>query len=125
MTGNIEINSDVLTAEAYDLSHNTTPVTLEIREDYTNQNNGHIGLTTTPNPFSDVTNIRFTIPTDQSATITILDASGRVMVNMTKAFNAGVNTVEITRYQLSSDGLYYYQLETAERTIVKKMIMVK
>lgn len=123
--GNIEINSDILTAEAYDLSHNTTPVTLEIRDEYANQNIGHVGLTTTPNPFSDVTNIRFTIPTDQTATITILDASGRVMVNMTKAFNAGVNTVEITRDQLSSDGLYYYQLETAERTIVKKMIMVK
>ena len=123
--GNLEINSEVLAAEAYDLSHNTVSVTLDIRDEYRNQNNGHVVLTTTPNPFSDVTNIRFTLPADQSATITVLDASGRVMMNMTRAFTAGVNTVEVTRDQLSSDGLYYYQLETAERTIVKKMIMVK
>ncbi len=123
--GNIEINSDVLTAEAYDLSHNTLPVSLEIREDVVSNDFGRMTLSATPNPFSDITNITFSIPTAQSATITVLDASGRVVVNMTQAFEAGENTLEITRDQLSSDGLYYYQLETAERTIVKKMIMVK
>ena len=123
--GNIEINSDIVKAEAYDLSHNTTSISLEIRDEYKNQNNGMIVLTTTPNPFADVTNIRFNLPTDQSATITVLDASGRVMMTLTQVFTAGENTIEVTRDQLSSDGLYYYQLETAERTIVKKMIMVK
>jgi len=123
--GNIDINSDVLTAEVYDLSHNTASVSLEIRNEYTTQNEGSIVLSASPNPFNDMTNIRFTLPTDQTATITILDATGRVMMNVTKACVAGENTIEVTRDQLSVDGLYYYQLETAERTIVKKMIMVK
>ena len=123
--GNIDINSDVLTAEVYDLSHNTASVSLEIRNEYTTQNEGSIVLSASPNPFNDMTNIRFTLPTEQTATITILDATGRVMMNVTKACVAGENTIEVTRDQLSVDGLYYYQLETAERTIVKKMIMVK
>jgi len=125
LSSNIEINSEVLTAEVYDLSHSTGSVSLEIRNDYKNQNDGLIVLSATPNPFTDVTNIRFTLPADQTATITVLDATDRLMINKTQSFLAGVNIVEVSRDQLSADGLYYYQLETAERTIVKKMIMVK
>lgn len=121
----ISINSDLLRAESYDLSHSAGSITLEVRSQDTEEILPIMNITNTPNPFVDATNIVFNIVEDQEATLRVMDMSGKVVYELTDMYTKGTKEVRITRDQLSTDGVYYYQLEANGMTQVGKMIMIK
>jgi len=78
-----------------------------------------------PNPFNPTTNIKLQIPQTGFVKLAVFDITGKetaILVNET--LNAGEYNVDFNASALTS-GVYFYRLETAGFTDVKKMILVK
>ena len=78
-----------------------------------------------PNPFNPTTKIKFDIPKSSDIKITIFDAVGREVNNITQNnLNAGSYEYEFNGENLSS-GIYYFKLQTKEFVKTVKMVMMK
>jgi hypothetical protein len=79
-----------------------------------------------PNPFVDETVIAFSLPADAAASITIHDASGRVVAQLTGNYTAGYNTIRLTRDALNgASGILSYTIVTGDYTATRRMVLVK
>ena len=78
-----------------------------------------------PNPFTDQTQIQFYIPHETKATIKIFDAAGRILKEEQNTYSKGLQSIDIRMEDLSSGGILYYRLETADFVATKKMIVLK
>jgi hypothetical protein len=118
----ISINSRYTAAEAYNEAGELKDISLE----FTGSTVARTFelMQNTPNPFSDETVIGFTLPEASSATLSISDASGKVIRVVEGDFGRGYNQVTINRSDLVSTGVLYYQLDTPTNTAVKKMILI-
>ena len=80
----------------------------------------------TPNPFRAETLIGFNLPEDAEATLTISDASGRVLTVLRGDYAAGYNTINVTKDMIQgASGVLSYTITAGEYTTTKKMIAVK
>lgn len=77
-----------------------------------------------PNPFSNKTEIRFQLPEAGPATLKILDSTGKLLWIKKGDFSAGVNALEIDLTGIAKSGVLYYQLETPEKSAVRKMVRI-
>uniref|UniRef100_UPI0005C70F79 T9SS type A sorting domain-containing protein n=1 Tax=Lewinella cohaerens TaxID=70995 RepID=UPI0005C70F79 len=79
----------------------------------------------TPNPFAAATLIGFNLPEDAAATVTINDASGRVLRVIKGDYAAGYNTINVTKQDLQgATGVLSYTIEAGEHRATKQMIVV-
>ncbi len=78
-----------------------------------------------PNPFNPSTKISFSIPATQLVSLKIYDLTGREISSLiNRELNAGSYSFEFDGSNLSS-GIYFYRLNTANFSDVKKMILIK
>lgn len=78
-----------------------------------------------PNPFNTTTEISFYIKEKGFATITIFNVLGeKVLKILDREVAEGINHVQFNANNISS-GVYFYQLETNNFVIAKKMILLK
>jgi hypothetical protein len=78
-----------------------------------------------PNPFNPSTVISYSLPLASNVKLIVYNAPGQTVKVLENGFkNAGNYSVKFNAAELSS-GIYFYKLETAEFTQVKKMILVK
>jgi hypothetical protein len=78
-----------------------------------------------PNPFSRTTSIQFTLPISGCTTLDIYDVTGRVVATLVDGeVQAGVHSVVWDRKDAAS-GVYFYKLESGDRSLTKKMTVVK
>lgn len=76
-----------------------------------------------PNPFRSNTFIEFSLPVRQKVTITLLDIQGRVLkILLQETKEPGTYTLEFNKKEFSS-GVYYYKMDTADFTEVRKLII--
>ncbi|MEM9929848.1 MAG: T9SS type A sorting domain-containing protein, partial [Bacteroidota bacterium] len=78
-----------------------------------------------PNPFGGETVISFTLPAvvaEQEATLTILDATGRLVMTQKMDATPGYNSIIITKDQLNTSGVLTYTITAGAFTATKKMI---
>ncbi len=119
----ISVNSEYTAAEAYTTSGELLDVALNfnageaISADFQLSQN-------TPNPFTGETMIRFNLPTAGNATLTIMDVQGKVLLQNSGDFAKGANQISLNAKQLSTTGVLYYQLESADNVATKKMIIL-
>jgi hypothetical protein len=95
--------------------------------DNTTDNSGFKLLNNQPNPFGDRTTISFIVPTEQKATLTIIDNIGNeVVVLFDGVAKQGLNQFDFypSKYRLTS-GTYYYILRAQNFTDSKPMVIVK
>ena len=79
-----------------------------------------------PNPFQAETLISFNLPEDSKATLTISDASGKVLQIIRGEYAAGYNTINVSKEQLQgASGVLSYTLTAGEHTTTKQMVVVK
>ena len=105
----VKIGSLVTQAEAYVLENNIiTEKTIAIRGD--NQNDGFALYQNIPNPFKDNTIIGFDLPAASTATLTVYDATGRVIFAKTDEFAKGYNEMLVNANTFNHSGILYYQL---------------
>lgn len=78
-----------------------------------------------PNPFNPSTTIRFSLKQNSNVTITVYDVMGRRVRNLVnKFFNLGFHNIVFKSEGMAS-GTYYYQLQTAGKTMTRKMLLMK
>ena len=78
-----------------------------------------------PNPFSDNTEVRFSLPGASPVTFTVFDVNGRVLLRNASDYEEGSHTILITKDELTSTGVMYYQIETAYGTASRTMIQIR
>ncbi|MBN2008947.1 T9SS type A sorting domain-containing protein [candidate division KSB1 bacterium] len=78
-----------------------------------------------PNPFNPATTIQYSIPQAGDIELSVYNALGQCVETLVsgKQF-AGTYHVEWNAQQLAS-GLYFYYLKTPERTLIKKMVLIR
>ena len=115
---NIAQNTEYTSAEAYNEAAELYDLTI-------NFNTADNALfQNQPNPFRNETIIGFELAVDAAATVTIYDVAGRIIKQYNGDFAKGYNSLTINRSELSGSGVLYYQLETADFSATKKMILV-
>ncbi len=78
-----------------------------------------------PNPFRQVTQIRYTIPQQTNVRIVICNALGKEVVTLVNQIKpAGMHSVKFHAGDMAT-GLYFYRLMTPSHTITKSMILIK
>jgi hypothetical protein len=79
-----------------------------------------------PNPFKDETLIGFYLPEASFATLTLMDASGRVLKTIEGDFTQGYNEITLGKSEIGVlDGVIFYRLETRTDTATKKMLLIR
>ncbi|NNE15710.1 MAG: T9SS type A sorting domain-containing protein [Saprospiraceae bacterium] len=78
-----------------------------------------------PNPFLETTDVRFSIPSTSHVVFTVFDVNGREILRKADKYTAGIHTIRLTRDELNSTGVMYYQIETNSGTASKKMIQIR
>ena len=89
--------------------------------------NGIVLYDNQPNPFSDVTNLSFSLPQTTSVRLSITDIYGReVAVLASGSMSVGTYTVPFNASEFNlTSGVYYYSLNADGVSISKKMMFVK
>ena len=78
-----------------------------------------------PNPFNPSTTISFTLPQTSRVKLTLFDATGRQIEEITsKEFSAGAHSIKYNAANLSS-GVYFYKIDAGSFVQSKKMILIK
>jgi hypothetical protein len=118
----LNVNSRYTVAEAYSNNGELLDVAIEF--------NGQVVevfelYQNTPNPVSETTVIGFNLPQADAATLTITDATGRIVRIIEGDYAKGYNQVTIDREDLGATGVLYYQLETSTDTATKTMLIVE
>lgn len=78
-----------------------------------------------PNPFNPETTIVFNLPESQTVELKVYNSKGEIVQNLINSkLNAGIHTINFDGRDLNS-GVYFYRLQTENKQIVDKMILVK
>ncbi len=117
----LAISSSVTASEAYQADLRKE-VALDFGKTVADAN-GFSLLQNRPNPFSNETLIAFNLPEATTATLTIYDVAGRIIKAYEGDFSKGYNELTVSRADLSSAGLLYYQLKTPTDVATMKMIV--
>jgi hypothetical protein len=124
----LDLNSVVTSAEAYSTDDELKNVTLQFTKRMIQEQPKGVELyQNQPNPFSEVTRIRFYLPESTSATISVMDITGKIVYQTTGEYSSGIQTVSLNKAELSNftSGIFYYELKTSKTRISKKMITVE
>jgi flagellar hook assembly protein FlgD len=83
-----------------------------------------------PNPFNSNTQITFGVPADSRVAIKIYDVLGREVITLTdRDYSAGYHSVYwkgLNHHGLHvSSGVYIYRMMLKEKSICKKMLLIK
>ncbi len=120
VVADMDITSEVTTAEAYDADLSVLNVVLGENAEAAfalEQNE--------PNPFSTQTTVEFSLPTAGTATLTVMDVTGKMVKQITGTYAKGVNSIVLTKAELATSGVLYYQLESGDFSATKKMIIIE
>ncbi|MBI1227857.1 MAG: HYR domain-containing protein [Bacteroidetes bacterium] len=119
----LHIGLDYTKAEAY--FENSELLDLALNFD-TPLTNDHLPILvkTSPNPFSETTVIGFTLPEAEEATLTVFDASGRLVKKLQGDFTSGYNELKINKLDLQVVGTYFFRLQTATEVFSGKLVLV-
>jgi hypothetical protein len=78
-----------------------------------------------PNPFNPSTMIQFSLPKDQIVSLNIYNINGQLVESLVnQKLKAGMHQVDWNASGFAS-GMYIYQLQSSERSITQKMVLMK
>ena len=77
-----------------------------------------------PNPFTDQTNITFSIPAEGKVKLSIYDLNGTELYTINQHFDKGMNVVQISSREIATSGVLYYKIEMGDLVATKKMIVI-
>jgi len=119
------IDSELTPALAYTPNGTQYDVQLNILDTNVDANHSIVLHQNKPNPFSDASIIGFELPNEQAVSITIFDIDGKLLYTKDVEGTAGYNRVELTADEISKTGVLFYQLNTGDYSVTKKMIILE
>ena len=78
-----------------------------------------------PNPWSQFTDIHYSLPYDQDVEIIFYNMNGQLLYKEIKSGNKGLNTSRIDYTQLNGSGIIYYELITESERLREKMLLIR
>ena len=120
----LDINSSLTKAAAYSSEGVAYQLSFELLDEldssakytlYQNQ----------PNPFQAETVIGFDVAQDEDVQLTIFNLEGKMLYTAEFNAQAGYNSVVISKEELQTTGVLFYQLDAADYTTTKKMIILE
>jgi PKD repeat protein len=132
----ITIGSELTASEAYgenlelvNILPNSGMVKVGDSNSLNTQHSTRITQQVQPNPFANTTNIIFTLPQDETVTLSIYDILGREVKKVKAAYPAGEHLIEWSgddEYgNLLSKGLYHVRMVAGEQSQSTKAMMLK
>ena len=122
----LAITSEVTAAEAYEASEEVKGVSLNARTEQGVVESGVFELyQNNPNPFNKETVVSYRLPEAGAVKLSIYDVTGKVIRVYEIQGQKGLNTQKIEKSELNGGGVLYYQLDAANHTATKRMIMVR
>ncbi len=118
----LTLSSDITVAEAYDSDAQILDLALEFRGSVTTDD--FALYQNTPNPFSTDTEIRFNMSDAAHYTLDVMDVTGKIIMSSSAYAEKGITSIRVSKNDLPSTGVYYYQLSAAGKVAVKKMIVM-
>ena len=119
----VSLNSIITKAEAYDADLNVKTVSLDFGTG--TQTAAEFELyQNTPNPFKASTVISFNLPGKMPAVLTVYDVAGKVLMVRNIDGDKGYNEELISQSELNGAGVLYYQLDAADYTATKRMVLI-
>jgi len=117
----LALNNDI-NAEVYNEDLNIFNLTLNQRD----ADNSEFTLyQNMPNPFTNETEIAFSLPENGEVKLTIYDVTGKVMYQKIQNYNRGYNSVSVSKDDLNfANGVLYYKVENGANIAVRKMVML-
>ena len=125
LEGLIDINSSVTQAEIYSEDFRALDLEFIVKEKELESSKEFQLYQNEPNPFEASTSISFFNPERQLVKLSVMDASGRLIMEEEKEFDAGLNKFTIYGDQLDGSGLLLYRIQCGQASMTRKMIMVK
>ncbi len=120
----LQITSDMIQAEAYtdELFYNGIDL---VFEDHPAVAGTYELFQNKPNPFRNETTVSFNLPEKAPVTLRFFDFSGRLAHQVKGDFVQGMNNITISKNELATNGVLYYELSTPGFTARKKMIVLE
>lgn len=118
-------NSKLTPAMAVDGNGDNNEIALEFVKDNIVLTNAFSLEQNTPNPFTSTTTIGYTLPKAGKATLTIYDITGKVVRVIDIDGKAGHDVVTLTKAQLNTTGVMFYQLVSGDFSATKKMVILE
>jgi len=116
----VSLNSAFTPAEAYDNNVDKLNISLNILS----ESDEFELFQNFPNPVNNETVIGFNLPNAGSASLKIMDVSGKVLRIVQGDYSQGYNQITLDRSQLGAAGVLYYQLDTRDNSASRKMIII-
>lgn len=78
-----------------------------------------------PNPFNPVTTIKFTLPGAANIKLSVYNSNGQLVEELVNGkHQTGSHSIMFNGDRLNS-GIYFYRLDTAGKSLVNKMLLIK
>jgi hypothetical protein len=127
----VKANADVAASEAFAATsaytmaeaYNSNGELMNVNLNFSGASSEFALYQNVPNPFKGVTVIGFTLPEAATATLKVMDVSGKVLQVVTGDYAKGYNEVRLSN--LSATGVLYYQLDTPTNSATRKMIILE
>ena len=81
-------------------------------------------LSNFPNPFVEMTMLRFHLPEAAFVVLSIFDAQGQVVTQKEGSFESGENQLVLQRQDLREPGIYEYQIETPDAVTERRKLVM-
>ena len=127
LTNTISINTQSIRPEAYsyDLDRSELKLTFDANSKASFLTNKFLLTQNAPNPFSESTVIRYSLPAPGSVNWSITDMAGRTIKRWNQQMAQGDHQVTVRKTDLGTSGIYYYRIEYNGYSEVKKLILLE
>jgi hypothetical protein len=119
----LKLDESVISPEVYGEMLDIQRLDLQVRDRASKGQN--ILYQNEPNPFDENTKIAFELAQAGTATISVIDMTGKVVYRISDTFGKGYHAIMIDASHLQNAGVYYYKVDTAGFNATKKMIVIK
>ncbi len=125
LSQNLHISSGYTRAEAYHETGEMLGVHLEFLDETSTGQTGPLSVQVRPNPFRESAVIGFYLPETREVTLSIFDATGRMVKTVRSNFKAGYNEFQLNSADLAGQGTYYYRLQTPAEASTGKLVLLR
>ncbi len=119
----IDMNSDILNAEAYGEGKNIYGI--ELSTDAIAQSAEVLFGDPVPNPFTQSTQLKFFLRQAAEVIYSVSDLNGRMVYYHKSNYHSGQNVVTIKKDQLSGSGVYVLKMESGDYTKSMKLVLIE
>jgi len=121
----ISIGSGITTAQAYRSDNEGVDIALafETGDGFVDGSTFEL-FQNKPNPFENITTIGFQLAEAGAAKVTVFDVTGKIVSSIQGQYSRGYNEITVSKSDLGTSGVLYYQLESGDFTATRKMILI-